>query len=134
MKIEGYSVEARWSEEDNCFVGYCPALLFGGGCHDDSEEGVYDQLKAIIVDELDHFKKKGEAPPEPARNPARLTNALPARAALGLDQRSFAQVIGVALPTYRRWEQNGPPTTGPAAKLLALIERDPKIAKTMASS
>lgn len=30
----------EWSEEDNCFVGSCPGLLFGG-CHGDDEMSVF---------------------------------------------------------------------------------------------
>ena len=32
----------EWSEEDQCFVGSCPGLLYGG-CHGDDELAVFEQ-------------------------------------------------------------------------------------------
>jgi hypothetical protein len=44
----------RWSDEDQCYIGYWPDLYFGGVCHGDSDESVYAQLCGIIRDEIIH--------------------------------------------------------------------------------
>ena len=33
----------EWSEEDQCYIGSCPSLMFGG-CHSDDEKVVFDEL------------------------------------------------------------------------------------------
>ena len=33
----------EWSEEDECFVGSCPGLFYGG-CHGDDEQAVFAEL------------------------------------------------------------------------------------------
>jgi predicted RNase H-like HicB family nuclease len=40
----------EWSEEDQCFVGSCPGLFYGG-CHGDDEKHVFEEL-CQIVDEM----------------------------------------------------------------------------------
>ncbi len=40
----------EWSNEDNCFVGSCPGLFYGG-CHGDDEKSVFAEL-CQIVDEM----------------------------------------------------------------------------------
>ena len=35
----------EWSDEDQCFVGICPGLLYGG-CHGDDELAVFAELCA----------------------------------------------------------------------------------------
>ena len=36
MKPEDrYHRFVRWSDEDQCYIGYCPDLYFGGTCHGD---------------------------------------------------------------------------------------------------
>ena len=38
MKPEDrYHRFVRWSDEDQCYIGYCPDLYLGGTCH---EEGI----------------------------------------------------------------------------------------------
>ena len=41
----------EWSNEDQCFVGSCPGLFYGG-CHGDDERSVFAEL-CEIVDEND---------------------------------------------------------------------------------
>ncbi len=38
----------EWSEEDQCYVGSSPGLIYGG-CHGDNEREVFDMCR--IVDE-----------------------------------------------------------------------------------
>jgi predicted HicB family RNase H-like nuclease len=37
----------EWSEEDQCYVGTCPGLFYGG-CHGDNEAEVYKELCEIV--------------------------------------------------------------------------------------
>ncbi len=55
----------KWSDEDRCYIGYCPDLYFGGVCHGDSEEETYAELCSIVRDEIDHRLEKGETLPKP---------------------------------------------------------------------
>jgi putative transcriptional regulator len=48
------------------------------------------------------------------------------RAATGLSQARFAQVIDVQVGTLRNWEQGRRSPTGPAKALLKAIRNDPK--------
>ena len=41
-----YVKVVKWSEEDGCYVGSCPGLLFGG-CHGDDECAVFAELCVI---------------------------------------------------------------------------------------
>lgn len=37
----------EWSEEDQCFVGSCPGLFYGG-CHGQDEKQVFAELCEIV--------------------------------------------------------------------------------------
>ena len=52
----------EWSDEDQCFVGSCPGLLFGG-CHGDNEQAVFSELCEIVEETLELLKKEGKALP-----------------------------------------------------------------------
>ncbi|MCC6364415.1 MAG: hypothetical protein IT165_12900 [Bryobacterales bacterium] len=54
----------KWSEEDQCFVGSCPGLLYGG-CHGDNELGVFEQLCAAVEEAIDLYKRDGKPLPPP---------------------------------------------------------------------
>ena len=56
----------RWSDEDQCYIGYCPDLYYGGCCHGDREEDTYAELCAIVRDEIAYRTSKGESLPTPA--------------------------------------------------------------------
>jgi len=67
MKPEDrYHHFVRWSEEDQCYIGYCPDLYFGGVCHGDSDEAVYAELCGIIRDEIAHRLASGTPLPPAA--------------------------------------------------------------------
>ena len=59
-----YAKIVEWSDEDQCFVGSCPGLLFGG-CHGDDEQTVFSKLCEIVEETLDLFKKEGRPLPRP---------------------------------------------------------------------
>ena len=52
----------EWSEDDQCFVGSCPGLIFGG-CHGDNEQAVFRELCEIVEETLDLLKKEGKPLP-----------------------------------------------------------------------
>ncbi|MGH8527200.1 MAG: hypothetical protein ACREXY_24240 [Gammaproteobacteria bacterium] len=54
----------EWSEEDQCFVGSCPGLFYGG-CHGDDERQVFADLCDIVDETLDLYKQDGRALPPP---------------------------------------------------------------------
>ncbi len=54
----------EWSDEDQCFIGSCPGLFFGG-CHGDDEQAVFSELCEIVEETLDLFKKEGKPLPPP---------------------------------------------------------------------
>ena len=67
MKLEDqYHRFVRWSDEDQCYIGYCPDLYYGDCCHGDQEEQTYADLCAIVRDEIAHRLNKGETLPNPA--------------------------------------------------------------------
>lgn len=54
----------EWSEEDQCYVGTCPGLFYGG-CHGDNEADVYKELCDIVKENIALYKENGKAlPPE----------------------------------------------------------------------
>ncbi|MBI3797422.1 MAG: type II toxin-antitoxin system HicB family antitoxin [Deltaproteobacteria bacterium] len=53
-----------WSDEDQCFVGSCPGLFYGG-CHGDDEQAVFAEL-CEIVDETIELYQKDRTPLPPA--------------------------------------------------------------------
>ena len=54
----------EWSEEDQCFVGSCPGLLYGG-CHGDDEKTVFAELCEIVEETIELYKKDGKQLPPP---------------------------------------------------------------------
>ena len=58
----------EWSEEDNCFVGSCPGLLFGG-CHGDNEVSVFKQLCTAVDEVIELYKQDGKPLPPSTREP-----------------------------------------------------------------
>lgn len=56
----------EWSEEDGCYVGTCPDLLYGG-VHGDDEQAVYGELCHAVEEVVELYKKDGRPlPPETA--------------------------------------------------------------------
>ena len=65
MKQSARSVKiVEWSEEDQCFVGSCPGLLYGG-CHGDDELAVFEQLCIAVDEVIDLYKQDGRPLPPP---------------------------------------------------------------------
>ncbi len=54
----------EWSDEDNCFIGSCPELFYGG-CHGQNEREVFDELCQIIEETVELYHKNGRPLPLP---------------------------------------------------------------------
>lgn len=54
----------EWSEEDNCYVGSSPGLLYGG-CHGDDERQVFEELCQIVEEMIDLYQQDGRPLPPP---------------------------------------------------------------------
>ncbi len=52
----------EWSDEDQCYVGSCPGLFYGG-CHGDDEKIVFDQLCDLVENAIELHKKDGKSLP-----------------------------------------------------------------------
>jgi len=54
----------EWSDEDQCYVGSCPSLLYGG-CHGDDERDVFAELCDIVDETIELYIKDGKPLPLP---------------------------------------------------------------------
>ena len=54
----------EWSEEDQCYVGSSPGLIYGG-CHGDDERTVFDELCRIVEDAIEVYNADGKPLPPP---------------------------------------------------------------------
>ena len=52
----------EWSDEDHCYVGSSPGLIFGG-CHRDNEREVFRELCRIVEEVVELFRKDGNPLP-----------------------------------------------------------------------
>jgi predicted RNase H-like HicB family nuclease len=54
----------EWSEEDRCYVGSAPGLVYGG-CHGDDEEAVFHELCQIVDEAVELYKREAKPLPPP---------------------------------------------------------------------
>ncbi len=54
----------EWSEEDQCYVGSSPGLIYGG-CHGDDEKAVFDELCRIVEEAIALYRADGKPLPPP---------------------------------------------------------------------
>jgi predicted RNase H-like HicB family nuclease len=54
----------EWSDEDQCYVGSCPGLLYGG-CHGDDEKEVFAELCEIVDETIELYIRDGKPLPLP---------------------------------------------------------------------
>jgi len=65
-KSDHYLKIVEWSEENQCYVGTCPNLMYGG-CHGDNETNVYKELCEIVEENIALYEKDSKPlPPETA--------------------------------------------------------------------
>ena len=57
-----YAKIVEWSEEDRCYVGSAPGLIFGG-CHGDDEQRVFEELCRIVEEAIEVYRKDGKPLP-----------------------------------------------------------------------
>ncbi|NWF55754.1 MAG: hypothetical protein HXY45_13270 [Syntrophaceae bacterium] len=64
----------EWSEEDQCYVGSAPGLIYGG-CHGDDECRVFEELCQIVEEAIELYRKEGRLLP-PATSGRDLANRM----------------------------------------------------------
>ncbi len=52
----------EWSEEDQCYIGSAPGLIYGG-CHGDDEKQVFERLCQIVEETVDLYRNDGKPLP-----------------------------------------------------------------------
>jgi hypothetical protein len=57
-----YAKVVEWSEEDQCFVGSAPGLIYGG-CHGTDERAVFDELCDIVDEIVAFYEEDGRTLP-----------------------------------------------------------------------
>jgi predicted HicB family RNase H-like nuclease len=62
-KSDQYLKIVEWSEEDQCYVGTCPGLMFGG-VHGDDEGKVYKELCQAVDEWIEIYEQDGTLLPE----------------------------------------------------------------------
>jgi predicted RNase H-like HicB family nuclease len=55
----------EWSEEDQCYVGSSPGLIYGG-CHGDDEKAVFYELCRIVEEAIELYRKDCKPLPPPS--------------------------------------------------------------------
>jgi len=51
-----YTKIVEWSDEDQCFIGSCPGLFYGG-CHGSDEVKVFMRLCEIVEETIELYKQ-----------------------------------------------------------------------------
>ena len=64
----------EWSEEDKCYVGSSPGLIYGG-CHGDNEQKVFLELCTIVEEAIQLIHSEGKPLP-PATSGKDLANKI----------------------------------------------------------
>jgi predicted HicB family RNase H-like nuclease len=54
----------EWSEEDGCYVGTCPGLIYGG-VHGDDESRVYKELCQVVSEAIELYESDEKPLPPP---------------------------------------------------------------------
>ncbi len=52
----------EWSDDDECYVGSCPGLFYGG-CHGQVEQAVFTKLCRIVEETIALFERDGKPLP-----------------------------------------------------------------------
>lgn len=59
-----YVKVVEWSEEDDCFIGSCPELFYGG-CHGTDARAVFDELCRMVEDAAELYQVEKRPLPHP---------------------------------------------------------------------
>ncbi len=57
-----YAKIVEWSEEDQCYVGSAPGLIYGG-CHGTDEREVFEELCTVVEEAIELYRFDGKALP-----------------------------------------------------------------------
>ena len=57
-----YAKIVEWSEEDQCYVGSSPGLIYAG-CHGQDEAAVFSELCAIVEETIARYRVDGKPLP-----------------------------------------------------------------------
>jgi predicted HicB family RNase H-like nuclease len=57
----------EWSEEDGCYVGTCPGLIYGG-VHGDDETKVYQELCQTVAEAIELYQADNKPLPPATAN------------------------------------------------------------------
>lgn len=60
--IDKYLKIVEWSEEDDCYVGTCPGVIYGG-VHGDDEIKVYRELCQVVAEAVALYEADGRPLP-----------------------------------------------------------------------
>ena len=52
----------EWSDDDGCYVGSAPGLLYGG-CHGDDQQQVFAELVQIVDETIKLYQTQGKPLP-----------------------------------------------------------------------
>jgi predicted RNase H-like HicB family nuclease len=52
----------EWSEEDQCYVGSAPGLIYAG-CHGPDEKQVFEELCQIVEEAIELYRQEGKPLP-----------------------------------------------------------------------
>ena len=59
-----YAKIVEWSNEDQCYIGSAPSLIFGG-CHGADEQKVFAELCRIVEEAIVLYRQDGKPLPAP---------------------------------------------------------------------
>ena len=57
-----YAKIVEWSEEDQCYIGSSPGLIYGG-CHGQDEEAVFSELCQVVEEAIALYHRDGKTLP-----------------------------------------------------------------------
>jgi predicted RNase H-like HicB family nuclease len=63
-KGDKYTKIVEWSDEDNCFIGSCPELMYGGS-HGDHATKVFIELCEMVEEAIETLEEAGKTVPQP---------------------------------------------------------------------
>jgi predicted RNase H-like HicB family nuclease len=66
-KGDKYLKLVEWSEQDQCFIGSCPELFYGG-CHGNDPRAVFDELCQIVDETVELYEQERKPLPTPLAN------------------------------------------------------------------
>jgi predicted RNase H-like HicB family nuclease len=52
----------EWSDQDNCFIGSCPELFYGG-CHGSDAKAVFAELCELVDESIELYRREGKPLP-----------------------------------------------------------------------